>query len=216
MNHILLYIIGFACLYYIYVNFDIVKKSSHSSESSESPFHKSLTKSTTKQVIQTNEIQDTIQKMNNPKVEMYLRKLRPYRKYNKVSYDRGKQYLLQFTYYVSQLLASPANPRHIYENAEVSYKAGVNELQSLTLSVPTHGLNHYIFRSMKSDKHRIKDHSDEIGKMCKEIKDYCHNVLHSFSTDINQQTYNSPNIYKSEIVQYDIVGYNEVHPNMLY
>lgn len=144
-------------------------------------------------------------------LKKFLKRLKPYRKYNKISYDSGRDYLRQFSVYIVTLQEKPEHPRHTYENAESSYRAAINEFQSLSLSVPSHTLTHKL-----SDSSTIKDHSHTIGLICKELRTYCHHLLHSFSTDINKDTYTSPDIYKSEIVQHDIVGYNIVNPHELY
>jgi hypothetical protein len=144
-------------------------------------------------------------------LQRFLKRLHPYRKYNRVSYELGCDYMRQFSAYIIQLQDLPDHPRHIYENAESSYRAGLNEFQSLSLSIPSHTKTHQLSKSS-----RVKDHSHKIGTICKEMRTYCHHLLHTFSTDINKDTYASPNIYKSEILQHDIVGYNILHPHELY
>lgn len=144
-------------------------------------------------------------------MKTFLKRLKPYRKYNKVSYDSGKYHLRQFLMYIVELQEKPEHPRHTYENAESTYRTALNEFQSLSLAIPSHTKLHQL-----SDSTSIIDHAHKIGTICKELRTYCHQLLHSFSGDINKDTYESPNIYKSEIVQHDIVGYNLLHPNELY
>jgi len=148
---------------------------------------------------------------NASHIKTFLKRLKPYRKYNKVSYDSGKYHIRQFLMYIVELQEKPEHPRQTYENAESTYRTALNEFQSLSLAVPSHTKLHQL-----SDSTSIIDHAHKIGTICKELRTYCHQLLHSFSGDINKDTYESPNIYKSEIVQHDIVGYNLLHPNELY
>jgi len=132
----------------------------------------------------------------NDELNKYIHKMRKFRKYNPQSYDSGYDYIKMFMYIVHDLEKDDiSHPKQYFENAQVYLKKSINLFQSISLSVPEETLNH----GLKYNKYEANKLSNRIGELCKKIYKHCYYILYNLSLRFNEDFFNKPDIYKSEI-----------------
>ena len=126
----------------------------------------------------------------------HLHKLRRFRKYNPQSYDEGYNYMKMFQYMIHDLEKDDiSHPKQYFENAQLYLKKSLNLFQAITLSVPEEKLIH----ALKYNKFEQTKLSNRIGKLCKKIYKYCYYLLYNLSLRFNEDFFEKPDIYKTEI-----------------
>ena len=126
----------------------------------------------------------------------YLHKLRKYRKYNPQSYDEGYKYIKMFMYIIHDIEKDDiSHPKQYFENAQLYLKKSLNLFQSITISVPEEKYIH----SLKYNKFEPTKLSNRIGKLCKKIHNHCYYLLYNLSLRFNEDFFENPDIYKTEI-----------------
>ena len=126
----------------------------------------------------------------------YLHKLRKYRKYNPNSYDEGYKYIKMFMYIIHDLEKDHiSHPKQYFENAQLYLKKSLNLFQSITVSVPEEKYIH----SLKYNKFETTKLGNRVGKLCKKIHKHCYYLLYNLSLRFNEDFFEKPNIYKTEI-----------------
>jgi len=132
----------------------------------------------------------------NDDLNKYLHKMRKFRKYNPQSYDSGYDYIKMFMYIVHDLEKDDiSHPKQYFENAQLYLKKSINLFQSISLSVPEETLIH----GLKYNKYEANKLSNRIGELCKKIYKHCYYILYNLSLRFNEDFFNKPDIYKSEI-----------------
>ena len=132
----------------------------------------------------------------NDELNKYIHKMRKFRKYNPQSYDSGYDYIIMFMYIVHDLEKDDiSHPKQYFENAQVYLKKSINLFQSISLSVPEETLIH----GLKYNKYEANKLSNRIGELCKKIYKHCYYILYNLSLRFNEDFFNKPDIYKSEI-----------------
>lgn len=132
----------------------------------------------------------------NDEINKYLHKMRKFRKYNPQSYDSGYDYMKMFMYTVHDLEKDDiSHPKQYFENAQLYLKKSLNLFQSISLSVPEETLIH----GLKYNKYEANKLSNRIGELCKNIYKHCYYILYNLSLRFNEDFFNEPDIYKSEI-----------------
>jgi len=146
----------------------------------------------------------------DPTIHGFLKKLRKYRRYNKVSYDRGNISLIQWHRGIRELESGVPHPRQIYENTESHYQVALQEFQGLGIASPSlsygQGLTK-LTKFTKSTKQEGRQHTDistEVGEICKAMHEYGYYKMHNLALTLNADWLNDPNIYKSEIHLSDV------------
>ena len=132
----------------------------------------------------------------NDELDTYLKKLRRFRKYNPHSYDSGYNYMKMFQYNIHDLESDDiSHPKQYFENAQLYLKKSLNFFQSIGLSVPEEKMIH----ALKYNKFESNKLSNRIGKLCKKIYKHCYHTLYNLSLRFNEDFFENPNIYKTEI-----------------
>tara|TARA_B110000967_G_C18829181_1_gene533080 strand:- start:76 stop:795 length:720 start_codon:yes stop_codon:yes gene_type:complete len=129
-------------------------------------------------------------------LDKYLHKIRKYRKYNPQSYDEGYKYIKMFMYIIHDLEKDDiSHPKQYFENAQLYLKKSLNLFQAITLSVPEEKFIH----ALKYNKFESSKLSNRIGKLCKNIHKHCYYLLYNLSLRFNEDFFDKPDIYKTEI-----------------
>jgi hypothetical protein len=129
-------------------------------------------------------------------LDKYLHKMRKFRRYNPQSYDEGYKYMKMFMYTIHDLEKDDiAHPKQYFENAQLYLKKTLNLFQAITLSVPEEKYSH----ALKYNKFEQTKLSNRIGKLCKKIHKHCYYLLYNLSLRFNEDFFESPDIYKTEI-----------------
>jgi hypothetical protein len=145
-----------------------------------------------------------------------LRRLKSYRRYNKVSYDQGYEYIRMFLNTVHELESDPSQPTHPYANAMLYLQTALNHFQSLTLSVPektqiqTHRHTH------RQAKPGIKEpilQLEILGGLCRELQLYGSRRLYNLSLLLNRDWTETPSVATYEIVDPEIQPANTYMPH---
>ena len=133
---------------------------------------------------------------SNEELDIYLRKLRKYRKYNPQSYDEGYKYMKMLRYIIYDLEKDNiSHPKQYFENAQLYLKKSLNLFQAITLSVP----EEKFIQVLKYNKFESQKLSNKIGKLCKVIHKHCYYLLYNLSLRHNNDFFDKPDIYKTEI-----------------
>ena len=191
-------------VYYIYdykqINKSLVSLFQNISKSKEVP------------VVMTSQSRIHKREMNYKNVDQdilkYMNQLKRYRKYNKISYDKGVKFMNQFMIVTNMIYKDIPNSRHIYDNAEITYKQGIQEFESMCVSVPSYDFQRSYKKPETHDT--FKDYSEKIGTLCKELDRHCYYKMYNIAHEINQDWATKPTIYKSEIIQNDVKASNEL------
>jgi hypothetical protein len=141
-----------------------------------------------------------------------LRRLKSYRRYNKVSYDQGYEYIRMFLNTVHELESDPSQPTHPYENATLYLQTALNHFQSLTLSVPekTQIQTH---RQAKPGIQGPTLQLEILGGLCRELQLYGSRRLYNLSLLLNRDWTETPSVATYEIVDPEIQPANTYTPH---
>ena len=132
----------------------------------------------------------------NSRVEDILKRLKKFKKYNKVSYKTGVKYLRKFFKTVKVLeYDNLYNRNQYYELANDYLKDALNHLQSISVSMPERNLNDGIklgdFEALKK--------TNELSDVIKELNKECYYILLNIGYVFNEKWSEKPNIYTREI-----------------
>lgn len=138
-----------------------------------------------------------------------LKRLRKYRRYNKVAYETGKTLLIQWHHGILLLESEISNPRHVYENTETYYQQALREFEGLGVASPSMSYGQSLTRGYTKDfkKRDTKVHQDistEVGEICKELQEYCYYKMHNLAIALNDDWVQDPTIHKTEIHLSDV------------
>jgi len=168
-----------------------------------------------KYVIKANGYKDTLDinsHTQDPTIQDILKRLRKYRRYNKVAYEKGKTFLIQWHHGIRQLESDISHPRHVYENTETYYQQALREFEGLGIASPSMSYGQSLKKHKKDLKQRdIKVHQDistEVGEICKELQEYCYYKLYNLAIALNDDWNQDPDIYKTEIHLSDVESSN--------
>lgn len=133
---------------------------------------------------------------SNEEIDIYMRKLRKYRKYNPQSYDEGYKYMKMLRYIIHDLEKDTiSHPKQYFENAQLYLKKSLNLFQAITLSVP----EEKFIQVLKYNQFESQKLSNKIGKLCKGLHKHCYYLLYNLSLRHNNDFFEKPDIYKTEI-----------------
>lgn len=159
-----------------------------------------------KQDIKHNEISDDM--YYNTTIHGLLLQLKPYKKYNKVSYKEGVKYMRKFFKTIKLLEDDNIyNYNQYFENALLYLKSSINHFQSITISLPErtmiNGLKKGDFEGVKKSK--------ELGSICKQLYNECYYILQNLSIKFNETWTKQPhmNIKEIEMNTDRVESYNE-------
>ena len=132
----------------------------------------------------------------NSRVEDILKRLKKFKKYNKVSYKTGVKYLRKFFKTLKVLeYDNLYNRNQYYELANDYLKDALNNFQSISVSMPERNLNDGIklgdFETLKK--------TNELSDVLKELHKECYYILLNIGYLFNEKWSEKPNIYTREI-----------------
>ena len=132
----------------------------------------------------------------NSRVEDILKRLKKFKKYNKVSYKTGVKYLRKFFKTVKVLeYDNLYNRNQYYELANDYLKDALNHLQSISISMPERNLNDGI----KLEDFETTKKTNELSDILKELHKECYYILLNIGYLFNEKWSEKPNIYTREI-----------------
>jgi hypothetical protein len=88
-----------------------------------------------------------------------------------------------------------SHPKQYFENAQIYLKKSLNYFQAISLSVPEEKLIH----ALKYNKFEANKLSNKIGQSCKKLYKHCYYLLYNLSLRFNEDFFEKPDIYKTEI-----------------
>ena len=125
-----------------------------------------------------------------------LVKLKPFKKYNKISYKEGVKYMRKFFKIVKILEHDKLYNRNQYfELARDQLKQSINHFQSLSISMPERS---YI-DAIKYNDQKITKKTTELSMILKELYNQCYYILLNIGITYNEEWSKEPNIYTREI-----------------
>ena len=147
-----------------------------------------------KQDITRSEISDDM--YYNQTIHQLVDELRPYKKYNKVTYKEGVLYLRKFFRTIHILERDDITHYNPYfENAQTYLKQSINPCQSMSVSMPERtfndGLKYNDFTPTRKTLH--------LGQTCKELYTQCYSILLNLSIQFNERWKDNPKYYMKEI-----------------
>jgi len=183
-------------LYYVYdyrsINHRLTQLFQSASRSKEVPF------------VSTMESRKYVtERSNDTEIQPLLRRLRKYRRYNKVSYDKGEKFIDQYLLLERQILKDVSRSHHLYENATVAYKEALKEFGGLILACPSHGVRARTL-SETYEKKIPRTHEEKIGALCAELRNICYDRLYNLGHRLNEDWLRHPTTYKSEIMLHEV------------
>jgi len=132
----------------------------------------------------------------NSRVENILKKMKKFKKYNKVSYKTGVKYLRKFFKTVKVLeYDNLYNRNQYYELANDYLKEALNHFQSISVSMPERSLKNAI---KLGDFEELKK-TNELSDILKELNKECYYILLNIGYVFNEKWSEKPNIYTREI-----------------
>lgn len=132
----------------------------------------------------------------NSRVEDILKRLKKFKKYNKVSYKTGVKYLRKFFKTVKILeYDNLYNRNQYYELANDYLKEALNHFQSISVSMPERSLKNAI---KLGDFEELKK-TNELSDILKELNKECYYILLNIGYVFNEKWSEKPNIYTREI-----------------
>lgn len=132
----------------------------------------------------------------NSRVENILKKMKKFKKYNKVSYKTGVKYLRKFFKTVKILeYDNLYNRNQYYELANDYLKEALNHFQSISVSMPERSLKNAI---KLGDFEELKK-TNELSDILKELNKECYYILLNIGYLFNEKWSENPNIYTREI-----------------
>ena len=132
----------------------------------------------------------------NSEVHDLLVQVKPYKKYNKVSYKEGVKYMRKFFKTVKVLEHDNLyNRNQYYESANDYLKQAINHFQSISVSIPEKDLKDAI----KQGKFEPTSKTKELSRILKELYNNCHYILLNIGITFNEEWSEHPTIYTKEI-----------------
>jgi hypothetical protein len=159
----------------------------------------------------------------NTKVHDILVQLKPFKKYNKISYKSGVIYMRKFFKTVRILeidtrdselyvntydtIAKQAidklkyensyikNYNQYFENATLYLKTAINHFQSITVSLPERSF----IKGLKHGDFETTQKTNTLSRICKELYNECYYILLNMSIKFNKEWSEKPHIYIKEI-----------------
>lgn len=132
----------------------------------------------------------------NSRVEDILKRLKKFKKYNKVSYKMGVKYLRKFFKTVKVLeYDNLYNRNQYYELANDYLKDALNHFQSMSVSMPERSLKDAI----KLGDFETTKKTNELSGILKELNKESYYILLNIGYLFNEKWSENPNIYTREI-----------------
>jgi hypothetical protein len=211
INHKVMLLLTILGLYYVY-DYKTIHRSFQETIANISD----TTEPQDKYIIKVDGYKDTLDinsHTQDPTIKDILKRLRKYRRYNKVAYEKGKTLLIQWHHGILQLESDIPHPRQVYENTETYYQQALREFEGLGVASPSMSYGQSLTKKHKKDqkKRDVKVHQDistEVGEICKELQDYCYYKLYNLAIPLNYDWVQDPDIYKTEIHLSDVEASN--------
>ena len=132
----------------------------------------------------------------NSKIHDLLIKLKPFKRYNKVSYKDGVKHMRQFFKTIKILEHDNLYNRNQYFELASNYlKQAINHFQSISVSMPEKNMKDAIklgdFESTKK--------TSQLATIVKELYNQCYYILLNIGITFNKEWSDDPNIYTKEI-----------------
>jgi len=125
-----------------------------------------------------------------------LKRLKPFKKYNKVSYKTGVRYMRKYFKTVKILeYDNLYNRNQYYELANDYLKDALNHFQSISVSMPERSLNN----AVKLGDFEPTKKTNELSNILKELNKECYYILLNVGYVFNEKWSEKPNIYTREI-----------------
>ena len=132
----------------------------------------------------------------NNEIYAILLELRKFKKYNKISYKKGKEYMYKFFKTIHILENDEImNANQYFDNAELYLKTSINYFQSITISLPERNM----LDAIKYGDFEPTKKVNKLGMLCKKLYNQCYYILLNLSIKFNKEWNENPNIYTKEI-----------------
>lgn len=147
------------------------------------------------------EIKNNIQKVVDNKIDSntnqskdILKRLKKYKKHNKLNYQEGIFYWKKFNKYIHILEKKDLfNYNQYFDKALIFFEKSINSFQSMTIS----NKNDSFINTIKNNKY---EYQDEISYLVKELYNEGYQLLYNLSLRYNKQWKENPNMYNKQIV----------------
>ena len=174
-------IISITCVILIFVNFPKLQAVSDTTED-------------IKQDIKKYEISSDMH--YNSTITDLLQQLKPFKKYNKVSYKEGVKYMRKFFKTVQILEKKNIYNRNQYFDLCKDYlKQSINHFQSMSVSMPEKSLQD----SIKLGNFEVTQKTKQLSDILKQLHEQCYFILLNIGITFNEKWLEDPNIYTREI-----------------
>ena len=132
----------------------------------------------------------------NRNIHSLLLELKKFKKYNKVTYKDGVEYMRKFFKTVHILeYDNLMNRNQYYELANDYLKQSINHFQSISVSMP----ERHLINGIKRGDFTATKKTEELSKILKELYNECYYILLNIGTTFNEEWSKEPNIYTKEI-----------------
>ena len=132
----------------------------------------------------------------NSKIGALLERLKPFKKYNKVSYKIGVKYMRKFFKTVKILeYDNLYNRNQYYELCNDYLKDAINHFQSISVSMPERDK----INAIKLGDFESTKKTNELSVIIKELNNECYYILLNIGYVFNKKWSESPNVYTKEI-----------------
>ena len=132
----------------------------------------------------------------NSKIGALLERLKPFKKYNKVSYKIGVKYMRKFFKTVKILeYDNLYNRNQYYELCNDYLKDAINHFQSISVSMPERDK----INAIKLGDFESTKKTTELSVIIKELNNECYYILLNIGYVFNNKWSESPNVYTKEI-----------------
>ena len=132
----------------------------------------------------------------NSKIGALLERLKPFKKYNKVSYKTGVKYMRKFFKTVKILeYDNLYNRNQYYELCNDYLKDAINHFQSISVSMPERDK----INAIKLGDFESTKKTNELSVIIKELNNECYYILLNIGYVFNKKWSESPNVYTKEI-----------------
>jgi hypothetical protein len=132
----------------------------------------------------------------NSKIHSLVTELKPFKKYNKVTYKEGVRYLRKFFKTIHILERDDISHYNPYfDNAHMYLKESINNFQSMAVSMPERNYND----GLKYNDFEVTKKTHVLGKICKELYNECYYILLNLSILFNERWSENPTHFTKEI-----------------
>ena len=132
----------------------------------------------------------------NSKIGVLLERLKPFKKYNKISYKTGVKYMRKFFKTVKILeYDNLYNRNQYYELCNGYLKDAINHFQSISVSMPERDK----INAIKLGDFESTKKTTELSVIIKELNNECYYILLNIGYVFNNKWSESPNVYTKEI-----------------